>query len=179
MQDNVVGNSDGKRGWVWAAASAVLLLPAMAMQFTDEVNWSAADFMAAALLLAVPCAIWHAVTRCSGNRWYRAGVAMAALAGLFVSWVNLAVGIVGEPDNRANLWFFAVLLIGVLMTTAGRFRAIALCWAMQCMAIAQALLGVYLWLGHSATGALGLCVALMVWWWLASRLFARATRSQI
>ena len=51
-----VGNTGGRRGsrWriaAWSVAALVLLIPLIAMQFTDEVNWSGGDFVFAALLL--------------------------------------------------------------------------------------------------------------------------------
>ena len=37
----------GKNRWrpaIWGAAAFLLVLPAVAMQFTSEVNWTASDF---------------------------------------------------------------------------------------------------------------------------------------
>ena len=43
---------------LWAILGILLLLPAMAMLFTDEVRWTGADFIAAAAIFAVfGCAI--------------------------------------------------------------------------------------------------------------------------
>ena len=49
-------NGGGRRvgGWRiarWVAAALVLLLPLIAMQFTDGVNWDVADFLFAGALL--------------------------------------------------------------------------------------------------------------------------------
>jgi hypothetical protein len=44
-----------ERRWrmaAWAMPAGLMLLPLLAMQFTDEVNWNAADFVALGALLA-------------------------------------------------------------------------------------------------------------------------------
>ncbi|MFM5929983.1 MAG: hypothetical protein ACKOPQ_03650 [Novosphingobium sp.] len=78
---------------LWGFAGFLLLLPAVAMQISREVNWGAEDFLAAALLiggagLGVELAVRFIRTRAA---------MMAAIAGvLFVValiWAELAVGI--------------------------------------------------------------------------------------
>ena len=80
---------------LWGVAAVLLALPAVAMQFTDEVDWSGADFFVMAVLLGALClGIEQVVTRTASTKT-RIGVA-AGLVGLFVIiWIELAVGIVG------------------------------------------------------------------------------------
>ena len=40
---------------VWGGALCLLLLPAVAMQFTDEMDWNGADFVAWGVMLGVAC----------------------------------------------------------------------------------------------------------------------------
>src|SRR5687767_8759422 len=76
------GNGGGRRGsrWRiagWGAAALILLLPLVAMQFTDEVNWDVADFaFAGALLIGVGVAYELAVRK-TGDTEYRAAVGVA------------------------------------------------------------------------------------------------------
>jgi hypothetical protein len=77
--------------------ACVLLVPLVAMQFTDEVAWGAADFVAAGtLLFGVGLAYELLVRRTSDAR--RRIAAGAAVVGTFLLiWVELAVGLLGTP----------------------------------------------------------------------------------
>ncbi|WP_310474304.1 hypothetical protein [Sandarakinorhabdus sp.] len=77
----------------WGLAAGPLLLPALAMAFTDEMNWGPLDFGAAALLLGGIGLGLEGVARLQGRA--RLALAIAALAAGFLIWVELAVGIVG------------------------------------------------------------------------------------
>lgn len=78
---------------IGAAVGLLLLVPAIAMQFTSEVQWTAFDFVAAAVLLggaASGCEL--AVRRLRGRaRVIAVGVVLAVAALL---WAQGAVGIV-------------------------------------------------------------------------------------
>ena len=65
--------------------------------------------------------------------------ALALLAALLVAWVNLAVGIIGEPDNPANLMYAGVVVIGALGGLLARFRPAGMARAMAAAALAQLL----------------------------------------
>ena len=79
------------------ATACVLLVPLVAMQFTDEVAWGAADFVGAgALLFGVGLAYELLVRRTSDHR--RRIAVGVAVAGMFLLiWVELAVGLFGTP----------------------------------------------------------------------------------
>jgi hypothetical protein len=76
----------------WSLASALLLLPALAMQFSTEVNWGPGDFLAAALLLGLTGFGLEVAARLPRRRWRRRG-AMLVVAALALVWAELAVGI--------------------------------------------------------------------------------------
>lgn len=90
------GNAHGSRkGWlrVVLGTAAILLVPLVAMRFTDEVNWSAGDFLVAAVLLLGAGAILDLILRKlpgTGRRLLAAG--LLGLAFVYV-WAELAVGI--------------------------------------------------------------------------------------
>ena len=50
----------------------------------------------------------------SSRRSYILAAVPSLLAALLVAWVNLAVGIIGEPDHPANLMYAGVVVIGAL-----------------------------------------------------------------
>ncbi|MEO0786834.1 MAG: hypothetical protein AAFY10_14155 [Pseudomonadota bacterium] len=70
-------------------ACAVLLIPLVAMSFTDEVNWSATDFLAGAVLLGGTGAIIGAATALNVSAAVKGAIALAAMAALLLIWVQL------------------------------------------------------------------------------------------
>ncbi len=79
---------------VWGAVVLVLLLPLIAMQFTEEVSWDFMDFVVAGALLSFAAMTFEMASRKfvdSKSRWV---VGIAILALLLIVWVQLAVGIV-------------------------------------------------------------------------------------
>ncbi len=76
----------------WSLAAAILVLPAIAMQFTREVNWGPGDFLAAALLLGGTGLVLEVAAALPRARWRSRG-AIIAVAALLLIWAELAVGI--------------------------------------------------------------------------------------
>jgi len=79
---------------VWAIIVAfTLMIPLVAMQFTDEVNWTLLDFVTAGSLLFGSALVYELATRKMTNTKYRLAVGVAVTAALLYLWVELAVGI--------------------------------------------------------------------------------------
>lgn len=77
--------------------AGLLLIPLIAMQFTNEVNWDGTDFIVmAALLLSTGllCELFLRKIKSAGNRILVCGVVLLAF---FLIWAELAVGIFGTP----------------------------------------------------------------------------------
>lgn len=75
----------------------ILLLPFVAMQFTDEVQWTFFDFVAAAvLLLCSGFALELILQKVQTTRSRVIAVAKLFIA-LFLVWAELAVGLFGTP----------------------------------------------------------------------------------
>ncbi|WP_313176106.1 hypothetical protein [Massilia sp.] len=89
---NLHGSGKALRRVVLGTA-AILLAPLLAMQFTNEVNWSGGDFAAAAvLLLGAGTALALALRTWPGTRQRLLATALLGLAFLYL-WAELAVGI--------------------------------------------------------------------------------------
>src|SRR5687768_18453786 len=58
----------------WTIAALVLLLPLVAMQFTDEVKWDATDFAFAGALIVGTGVIFELAVRRTNNNAYRGAV---------------------------------------------------------------------------------------------------------
>jgi hypothetical protein len=87
-----------KRLIIIVLTSAILLLiPLIAMQFTDEVNWTLFDFLVAGALLLSTGLMCELVIRKITKIKYRISVCVALLVVLLLIWAELAVGIFGTP----------------------------------------------------------------------------------
>ncbi|QJD77079.1 hypothetical protein [Spirosoma rhododendri] len=75
----------------------LLLLPLVAMQFTNEVNWTLSDFVVAGLLLLASGLSFEFALRKVRTSTYRIAACTAILAVLVLVWLELAVGIFGTP----------------------------------------------------------------------------------
>lgn len=75
----------------------LLLIPLIAMQFTDEVNWTLFDFIVAGVLLSGTGMMIELVMRKVNNNRLRITVCVTLLVILFFIWAELAVGIFGTP----------------------------------------------------------------------------------
>jgi peptidoglycan/LPS O-acetylase OafA/YrhL len=78
-------------------ASVLLLIPLIAMQFTNEVNWSLFDFTAAALLLFGTGLLCELILRKVRKVKFRVFLVASLLAALLLVWAELAVGVFGTP----------------------------------------------------------------------------------
>ena len=164
----------------WGFAAALLLAPFVAMRMNVEgVDWSPFDFVAAAFLIGIPGLLFELAVRLSGNWAYRAGAALALLISFLTVWINLAVGIVGDEDNPANLMFFAVVFIALAGSVLAGFKPAGMARALFIAALVQAGIGAVVWFGRMETAApaAGLSLALALMWLAAGGLFRRATKA--
>jgi hypothetical protein len=75
----------------------LLLIPFTAMQFTDDVNWGAADFAMAGVLLFGTGTLCDLAIRKVNKVEYRIAICVATLIAFLLVWAELAVGIFGTP----------------------------------------------------------------------------------
>ena len=120
----------------------ILLLPLIAMRFTDEVVWDLADFAVAGALLLGAGFTFELIARKARSIAYRAAVGIAVAAALLLVWVNLAVGIIGNEGNPANLMYIGVLAVGIVGAVIARFQPHGMARALLAMALAQILVAV-------------------------------------
>ncbi|KHS43359.1 hypothetical protein [Novosphingobium subterraneum] len=125
----------------WGSLLALLLLPALAMQLTPEVNWTAGDFVFAALLLGFIGAVCELAARYAQAGTQRVGYILAGVAAFLTVWSNAAVGIIGD-DNSVNALFFLMVVVGMAVAVACRFRPRAMRWIALCLAAGQYAAGV-------------------------------------
>lgn len=177
-QAQPAGNSGYWRLALWGLAAALLLTPLVAMQFTAEIRWGPADFLVAGSLLGGLGLAVELAARRTRNLAYRAGAALAALTAFALVWITLAVGIIGDEGNPANLLFAGVLAVALLGALIARFRPPGMALAMAGAAIAQLLVAAIASVGTEAPPSeIGLILAFAAPWALAAGLFHKAGRS--
>ena len=124
------------------ATALILSVPLAAMQFTDEVAWGVFDFAVAGVLLGGTGLLYQLVARRAGNIAYRAAVGVALAAALFLVWLVLAVGVIGETGDPADLMYVGVLAVGFIGAIIARFQPHGMERALIATALAQALVAV-------------------------------------
>ncbi len=125
----------------WGVAGTLLLIPLIAMQFTNEVQWSLTDFLFAGVLIVAVGAAFELFVRMSSKGAYRLGAAMGLFGCFLLVWVNGAVGIIGSENNQANLLYATVLLVGIVGSVTVQFRAGGMAVVFILMALTQGLIG--------------------------------------
>jgi hypothetical protein len=83
--------------FIVSIVAILLMIPLVAMQFTNEVNWDLFDFMVAAILLfgtgfLIELVMWRVKTTSA-----RIALCGLLLIVLFLVWAELAVGVFGTP----------------------------------------------------------------------------------
>jgi hypothetical protein len=116
----------------------LLLLPAVAMQLSEEMNWTAFDFIFLALMLGGTGLGLELAAR-RRSRAFLLGTGLMLAGCFFLIMVTGAVGIIGSERDAANLLFLGVVLIALLGGLAARFRPAGMARVMFLTAAAQAL----------------------------------------
>ena len=79
------------------AVALILMIPLIAMQFTEEVDWSLSDFIIAGVLLLGAGLEIEIVFRRVKETKKRVAIILVVAVVLILFWLELAVGIFGSP----------------------------------------------------------------------------------
>lgn len=167
------------------ATALLLLVPLVAMNVTDDVRWSPADFvLAGSMLFATGVTLVLIVTK-SVSRSYRMGAVLAVVSLLLLVWTNLAVGLIGSEDNPANLLYGGVLVAGAVGCMVSRLAASGMAKTLFVMAgvlvaapILAAMTGMFPALSQGSLLAFaGGSMVFVVLFTVAGLLFRHASRS--
>ncbi len=126
--------------WIVILTALILLIPLIAMQFSNEVNWTLADFVFMGVLLLGAGLAYELVTRSSYLTAYRAAAGLAVVATFLLVWVNGAVGIIG--DSSINLIYLGVPAVLIIGATVSRLKPKGMARALLATALTQALIPV-------------------------------------
>jgi succinate-acetate transporter protein len=80
-----------------ASVALLLLIPLIAMQFTNEIDWNISDFVVAAVLLLGAVFTYEFISKNVKEPKNRTILSMVLLIIFLLIWAELAVGIFGTP----------------------------------------------------------------------------------
>lgn len=80
--------------YLFTTVFALLLVPFIAMQFSDQVNWTFGDFLLAGILLSAAGLTFEFLSQKAKGKRFRLLLALLILAGLLLIWAELAVGLI-------------------------------------------------------------------------------------
>lgn len=121
---------------------ALLAIPLVAMQYTDEVQWDPPDFLImGVLVMGTGLAVEWAIRR-RGSLVLRVAWTFALLATLLMTWVNMAVGLLGGESNEVNVLLLGVPLVGIVGAALARAQPRGMALTMLTMAALQLVLTV-------------------------------------
>ncbi len=95
MEPNIIRKQNKRIATIAATVSALLLVPLVAMNFTDEVNWKVLDFLVAGILLGGTGLTLEFILRKVKTKGIRITLVVVLFLVLFMIWAELAVGIFG------------------------------------------------------------------------------------
>jgi hypothetical protein len=117
--------------------ACILMVPLVAMQFSDEVVWTPGDFLFAAVLLGGTGLALDLALTSGGNITYRAAAGLALISGFLLIWVNAAVGIVGDEGEFINVLYLGVVAVGIAGSAIARLRPEGMARVLLAMALTQ------------------------------------------
>lgn len=158
----------------WTGAGLILLLPLIAMRFTDQVNWTAFDFAFAAVLIGGTGLAFEIFVRMSDRFAYRAGAAIALGAAFLLIWASGAVGVIGPEDDPANRVFAGILAVALTGAILARLRPFGMAMAMAATAAVHA--GVAVWAIGAGPQTLMINLVFTTLWLGSAALFFAASR---
>lgn len=162
----------------WGSLLALLMLPALAMQMTGAVNWTAGDFIFAAILLGIVGTVVELAARFARPGAPHIGYIISGFTAFITFWSNAAVGIIGDEDS-VNVFFFLMVVGAILAGMVARFRPAVMRWIAVLLAIGQYAVGIAalnMMPGHVVEWGFLIIFALM--WLTAAWCFHRAAMKQ-
>jgi hypothetical protein len=172
----------------WAAVVAlILLIPVVAMQFSEEWHWGLFDFVFAGTVLFGAALAYELIAQKGGTAAYRAAVGLAVATAVVLVWINAAVGIIGE-DDLFTLMYVGVLALGLVAAFVVRFRPQAMVRVLIAIAVGQMLvpavvlvipgLRAALWEPPGLAGVFVLNACFAALWLCSAWLFGKAARGE-
>jgi hypothetical protein len=147
LRENIVIMPSTRIIRVLLMAASLLIVPLTASFLVDGWNWGVGDYVIAWVMFSIAGLGFAFAASMGDTIAYKIAVGLSVAAAFLLTWINLAVEIIGD-DNPANLMFFGVPIVGVMGAVIARFEARGMSRALFATALTQALVPV---------------IALMIW----------------
>ncbi len=92
----------------------LLMIPLIAMQFTEEVLWTMGDFVIATILLFGTGFSFILLSKKSSAFTFKLATGIALGSTFLLIWANLAVGLIGSENESINLLYFIIPVVGIV-----------------------------------------------------------------
>jgi hypothetical protein len=154
-------------------ALGALMVPAVAAQFVEDWHWGVGGFVRVYVLFFLTGMAYALIARKMGAWAYKAGIGLALAAGFALGWSNMVH--VADSGNPANLWYYSVLVVGLVGACLARLKAPGLALTLFAMAATLGVIAVALPSGAPADLARNMAIghAVLVMLFIASGLFFR------
>jgi hypothetical protein len=104
----------------------VLLIALFGNMFIEGWNWNPGSFVLAWVVIAAATFVYRLLaTSKAANLPFKLGVGVAVMASFMLGWITLSVKVIGE-ENPANLFYFLIILGGLVGVGFSRFQPAAL-----------------------------------------------------
>ena len=136
------------------------------------------------VFITIIAAVLYLAMRIRKNTAYRLAIGLALLASFLIVWINLAVGIIGEPENPANFLYLGVPVVAFMGALIARLQATHMSAVLSVTAGLQLLVAVITLLAGWATPvswawAMLLINGVFTALWVASALLFRKAAAQL
>ncbi|MDX1592592.1 MAG: hypothetical protein R3283_11535, partial [Balneolaceae bacterium] len=128
--------------YLTGVTAILLAIPFIAMQITNDVQWTASDFVIAGAMLFFSGLAWLFLKSRKRNTLYKIASAILVGSVLFLLWSNLAVGIIGSESNTINIYYFGIVLVAVLGSAFASLQPTGMSLTLFVMAFIQLLITV-------------------------------------
>jgi hypothetical protein len=123
-------------------ALAVWMVPVVAAQFVEDWHWGVGGFARAYVLFFLTGMAIALIARRMDTWSYKLGVGVALVAGFALGWSNMVH--VADSGNPANLWYYSVLVVGLVGACLARIKAPGLARTLFVMAATLGLIALTL-----------------------------------
>lgn len=82
---------------IYLIALSLLIIPALGMQFSNEVNWSFSDFLIAGIILFIAASMVNIILTFIHTKFWKIILLIVSFLIIAIIWAELAVGIFGSP----------------------------------------------------------------------------------
>lgn len=121
----------------------ILMVPLVAMQFTEEVSWDLFDFVLIGAVLFGVGLVYELIAKKSEKTVYRVAFGFGITGAFLLFWVNGAVGIIGNEGQPANLIYGVVFAVGFIGSLISRFKSRGMALTLFAAAFTQMLVPVF------------------------------------